>query len=656
MKKKTLFFLLSTACIGSIYAQNGNGNSGNAGINNSWKLNGNESTDPSSQYLGTSDNQSLVFRTNALERLRILSSGYVGIGTTTPSVPLEVAGNIYLNKALAQNHLFAFNNDPTKKSIIQVLNGNGMLPKSIGIRAWGSNMSTDGMEEAGQGGILTQNMRMNIGTYTEHALSFWTNNVKRMTISASGQVGIGTNTPGAQLTVVGTIESTSGGIKFPDGSVQTSAYIASNQLGTQNNPYDRFFVTDFVKVGQNSLYLGSNSTGSTPGTGEYIYTTSAPLVINEDLAGQANYGNVQNTVINPNGGNVGIGQRDPKALLDLHLSQDYMSGSAYGHRISYNNAPLPLGGTPLQNSSIFEITQSNSGNTDFIVKRRNQGTAFVGLGTNAPRHKLHVTNGNLLLEGSASSGNLLFGKTTGAPNGEWAFTYDDVNHGLEIFKPIGAVIQGHLPNALFMSDRGGYIGLGTDKPIDALHIKGGGIFVDNGHNGVSFNDGSEIDDDVLGQYRITYLGGIHNALYIGKPENSTDNKGDLLSKPQHVMIMDDDGKVGIGVHPNENNQEGYRLNVLDGIRTEKVKVQLENQWADYVFDENYELKSLEDVEQFIKTHKHLPGVPSAKQVDQEGVELGDMTRILMEKVEELTLHMIELKKENEELKKLVKKQ
>ena len=72
--------------------------------------------------------------------------------------------------------------------------------------------------------------------------------------------------------------------------------------------------------------------------------------------------------------------------------------------------------------------------------------------------------------------------------------------------------------------------------------------------------------------------------------------------------------------------------------------------ADYVFDENYNLKSLSEVENYVNEHKHLPGMPSAAEMDANGVSVSKMSNLLLEKVEELTLHMIKLEKENEALK------
>lgn len=97
---------------------------------------------------------------------------------------------------------------------------------------------------------------------------------------------------------------------------------------------------------------------------------------------------------------------------------------------------------------------------------------------------------------------------------------------------------------------------------------------------------------------------------------------------------------------------GYRLVVQDGIITEKVKVAIRNQtdWADYVFEPNYSLMPLNEVEDYIRANKHLPNVPSADQMVNKGVEIGETSKMFMEKIEELTLYMIELKKEIENLK------
>jgi hypothetical protein len=78
-------------------------------------------------------------------------------------------------------------------------------------------------------------------------------------------------------------------------------------------------------------------------------------------------------------------------------------------------------------------------------------------------------------------------------------------------------------------------------------------------------------------------------------------------------------------------------------------------WPDYVFEKGYNIKSLEEVEKYIDENKHLPNVPSEEEIDKGGLNLGEMDAILLGKIEELTLYMIALKKENKELRSLIDK-
>ncbi|WP_052496120.1 hypothetical protein [Pedobacter lusitanus] len=95
---------------------------------------------------------------------------------------------------------------------------------------------------------------------------------------------------------------------------------------------------------------------------------------------------------------------------------------------------------------------------------------------------------------------------------------------------------------------------------------------------------------------------------------------------------------------------GYQLQVKGNVRAQEIKVEMDA-WPDYVFEPSYEKLSLTELESFIKTNKHLPEIPSANTVAKEGIELGDMNARLLKKIEELTLYVIELKKEVNQLKK-----
>ena len=85
------------------------------------------------------------------------------------------------------------------------------------------------------------------------------------------------------------------------------------------------------------------------------------------------------------------------------------------------------------------------------------------------------------------------------------------------------------------------------------------------------------------------------------------------------------------------------------VKTKSLKVTLDG-WSDFVFDDGYRLPTLAELEQYVKAHRHLPDIPSAAEVEQEGVDLGQMNALLLQKVEELTLYVIDLQKQIDELK------
>ena len=100
---------------------------------------------------------------------------------------------------------------------------------------------------------------------------------------------------------------------------------------------------------------------------------------------------------------------------------------------------------------------------------------------------------------------------------------------------------------------------------------------------------------------------------------------------------------------------GYNLSVAGKIIAEEVKIQLKASWPDYVFGDKYKLMPIEDLEKSIRQNKHLPNIPSAAEVEKDGISLGDMNKRLIEKVEELTLYIIELKNENKAMSERISK-
>lgn len=122
-----------------------------------------------------------------------------------------------------------------------------------------------------------------------------------------------------------------------------------------------------------------------------------------------------------------------------------------------------------------------------------------------------------------------------------------------------------------------------------------------------------------------------------------------LSSWRELFVVTNNGKVGIGGISNPQNA----LEVNGTIRAKEIKV--ETGWADFVFAPDYNLPSLKDVESHIKAYKHLPGIPTEAEVKKNGVSLGEMNVKLLQKIEELTLYMIQQNKEIESLKLEIEK-
>lgn len=95
---------------------------------------------------------------------------------------------------------------------------------------------------------------------------------------------------------------------------------------------------------------------------------------------------------------------------------------------------------------------------------------------------------------------------------------------------------------------------------------------------------------------------------------------------------------------------GHALSVNGKVACEEVRVQLQAEWPDYVFKDSYELRTLDEVQSFISKNGYLPGVPSANKIATNGLQLGEMNRVLMEKIEELMLYTLQQQKEMDALK------
>lgn len=204
--------------------------------------------------------------------------------------------------------------------------------------------------------------------------------------------------------------------------------------------------------------------------------------------------------------------------------------------------------------------------------------------------------------------------------------------------------QNTFPNA-------GNVGIGTLTPNHELVIQG---------NDPALQIRDDVSDNSVNAARLELLeraggsfnggaflwwNGESNRFFIGTKESGTNTNVLVIDRGSH--------NVGIGTQNLDN--PSFKLSVNGKIRAKEIVV--ETGWADYVFDDAYTLMPLETLETFIQNHRHLPGIPSANQVAENGVSLGEMQSRLLQKVEELTLHLIAMKKdvarlqgENEQLR------
>ena len=118
----------------------------------------------------------------------------------------------------------------------------------------------------------------------------------------------------------------------------------------------------------------------------------------------------------------------------------------------------------------------------------------------------------------------------------------------------------------------------------------------------------------------------------------------LRSGESNHLLLNDTGSGNVGIGTSNPTE---KLTVDGAIYSKEVRVDLSVPGPDYVFEKDYHLPSLEELTQYIHAYKHLPGVPTAKEMNQEGIELGVMNMILLKKIEELTLYVIKLQSENQ---------
>lgn len=221
----------------------------------------------------------------------------------------------------------------------------------------------------------------------------------------------------------------------------------------------------------------------------------------------------------------------------------------------------------------------------------------------------------------------------------------------------------------------GNVGISTPNPTDKLSVLGGGINWGNTilSNQLTNDQGGSIElgaSDLAANpntngtpYFDFHYGNGNSEDYNVRIINSADKRLDFNFGNGPVMALRWNtalsstykGQVIIGsLTQTTGSHTDFRLSVDGKIVCQSLYVTMQN-WADYVFDKNYKLKSINELELYIKENKHLPNVPTTSEIMKNGNDVGDMDRILLEKIEELSLYIIQQNKRIDELEKNNKK-
>lgn len=302
-------------------------------------------------------------------------------------------------------------------------------------------------------------------------------------------------------------------------------------------------------------------------------------------------------------------------------------------------------------------------------------TGNVGIGVGTPASPLQFSNVNrnktaVLWEDNTANTHSYYGFGTNSNSLRYQVGHANASH--IFYAGTSTTVGASTASKELMRITGsGGVGIGTSNPGALLHVHhpdGGTIMVSNtaGHQGVLATAGGSGWHSLAATQGDVVLRAINSnndlILAVNGGNGTTVNSGSILLATGSAyggyekvrMKIDYAGKVSIG-EPSTftmGTPGAYKLYVSDGILTEKLKVAVKTtaDWADYVFKPTYKLRSLSEVETFIKTNGHLPEVPSAEEVVNNGIDMAQMDAKLLQKIEELTLYMIELKKENEALK------
>jgi hypothetical protein len=534
-----------------------------------WNLAGNTGSNPNINYIGTADGQPLIIRTDATERMRVQSTGNIGIATNFPQQTLHVQGTARIT---------GNSGTPTAITGRNATGDIGNVSVGTGLNLAGGVLSTPpGWDLAGNTGS-DPNINY-IGTADGQPLIIRTNATERMRVQSTGNIGIATNFPQQTLHVEGTARVT--------GSAGTSTTImgrdASGNVGNVTLGANLSLTGGVLSASSGSPGWGlTGNAGTNPAT-NYIGTTDAqPLILRTSAAERMR---ITNT------GNVGINDATPRAPLSFASEQGpkirfYDDGSdteTYG--IGLGNATLNYHID--RNVNAVHRFMAGGSNDDGTELMRIQSNGRVGIGTNAPQQTLHVegtarvtgSNGTpTAITGRDASGNIgnitlganlsLTGGVLSASGGGgttgWGLTgnagtnpatnYIGTTDAQDLALRTSAIEQMRVTAA-------GNVGIGTNAPTAKLDITNGDIAL---KQTFALRWGGETDERIYSDRDLGYPGA---NLFMESRENmaftidrnntaSTSNTvGFIWSTnsswkdgiPQELMRLTDAGNLGVGV-------------------------------------------------------------------------------------------------------------
>jgi hypothetical protein len=414
--------------------------------------------------------------------------------------------------------------------------------------------------------------------------------------------------------------------------------------GTSSTPSPSLAITRSVPDNYINLYGVSPSLR--------LLNNSTGTILNTAIGGAVNYndyiqGSIPGDMIFSNfKGSILFGSNtlNNNALTHLKVASN---GNILIGTLNDNGAKLQVNGTmsvsslPTGSSSDYMVSVDGLGNFHKFNQQTTQSSVFSTnsfVYNSAPAYVLQdtypaFTNLQAIIGGSTGINYYIQGSVAG----------DMVLNNAKgaILMGANTLANGYVTNFKIANSGNVLIGAGSEN--------GSKLQVNGTMSISSLPSGSSTDSlvsvDGLGNlHRVNQQSGSSNNIlgttnYIAKFSSNT--------AVANSIIYDNGTNVGIGTA----TPGAYKLAVEGMLGARKIKVTQANPWADYVFDEAYKLPTLLELEKFVKSNKHLPEVPTAKQIEKDGIDIGDNQVLLLKKIEELTLYMIELKKENSQIKK-----